>query len=146
MLGGDCVTKKVFVYGSLMENFFNYDKYLVGKVLKRQPAKVRGKLYHLVNKGYPAMIKGNDVVYGELIEVADWENNVKDLDDLENYYGEGNPNNEYNRVLIEVEVLEDNSKEVAFTYMYNCKEEQELKNELYLPNGNWRLYKETTDN
>ena len=129
-----------------MENFFNYDKYLVGKVLNRRLARTNGKLYHLVNKGYPAMIEGNDFVYGELIEVADWENNVKDLDDMENYYGEGNPNNEYNRVSIEVEVLENDSKETAFVYMYNCKEEQELKNELYLPKGSWRLYKEEVDN
>ena len=38
----------LFVYGSLRENFFNYDKYLKGKVEKIFPAKLEDmKLYHM---------------------------------------------------------------------------------------------------
>lgn len=43
-----------------MEGFFNSEKALVGKVEKRIKAKTKGKLYHLANKGYPAMVDGED--------------------------------------------------------------------------------------
>ena len=136
------MNKKIFVYGSLLENFYNYNKYLVGKVEKKNYGKVLGKLYHLKNKGYPAMIKGNDFIYGEIFELYDWEMTVARLDELEGYYGEKNPDNDYNKTLIEVEVLPEKSKELAYVYMYNCKDELELEKEIYLPEGNWRNFME----
>ena len=65
----------IFVYGSLREGFFNYDKYLKGKVIKNIPAVLEGMdLYHMPYKGYPAIIPGNGILKGEIIEVMDYEN------------------------------------------------------------------------
>ncbi|SCY96977.1 gamma-glutamylcyclotransferase family protein [Alkaliphilus peptidifermentans] len=131
--------QKLFVYGSLMENFYNYNRYLKGKVLTRNHVRTRGALYHLIDKGYPAMIEGNDFIYGELIEVEDWGNTLRDLDTLENYYGERNINNEYNRVLIEVETIKGEHKGSAYTYKYS-KQIKDTFNALYIPYGDWRRY------
>ncbi|SHH89394.1 Uncharacterized conserved protein YtfP, gamma-glutamylcyclotransferase (GGCT)/AIG2-like family [Caloranaerobacter azorensis DSM 13643] len=133
--------KYLFVYGSLMEGFFNYDSYLKGKILERKIARTRGKLYHLVDKGYPAMIDGEDYVYGELILIKDFYKVLKQLDRLENFFGNNNNNNEYNRVVKNVEVLDDNTIRKAYVYMYNCKDIKRLidKN-IYIPYGNWKKY------
>lgn len=134
------LSNNIFVYGSLLENFFNYNKYLKGKVLKRSYARTKGKLFHQIDKGYPAMIEGDDFVYGELLEIDDWDNTVIELDKLENFYGEDNVNNEYNRVLLQIEQLEDSSVISSFVYMYNCKDKQALEKEKYIPYGNWRTF------
>ncbi|MGH4121989.1 MAG: gamma-glutamylcyclotransferase family protein [Clostridium sp.] len=139
------MNKKIFVYGSLLENFYNYNKYLALKVEKMNYGKVLGKLYHLKNKGYPAMIRGNDFIYGEIFELYDWERTVARLDELEGYFGDGNSDNMYNKTLIEVEVLPGKSKELAYVYMYNCKDELELSKEIYLPEGNWRNFMEKSN-
>lgn len=133
--------QKIFVYGSLLEGLFNWEKYLKEKVLTRKPARTKGELFHLVNAGYPAMIEGSDYVYGELIEVKDYEETIKDLDRLENYFGEGNPENEYNRRTISVEVIEDGCMELAGCYMYNLKSRESLRKEdIYLKDGDWRKF------
>lgn len=139
------MNKKVFVYGSLLENFYNYNKYLVGKVEEKSYGRTMGKLYHLKNEGYPAMIRGKDFIYGEIFEVYDWDITVARLDELEGYYGEGNPHNLYNKTLIEVEVLPGKSKELVYAYLYNCKDELKLAKEIYLPEGNWRKFMEKSN-
>ena len=58
----------LFVYGSLREGFFNYDKYLAGKVVEKKDASLENmRLYHMPYKGYPAITPGNDKVLGEII-------------------------------------------------------------------------------
>ena len=44
--------KKIFVYGSLRTGFYNYNKYLKGKIEDAVLGKVKGKLYHMPHKGY----------------------------------------------------------------------------------------------
>lgn len=132
------MTKKFFVYGSLMEGYFNYDKYLKGKVISREYARTKGELYHLSNCGYPAMIEGEEYVYGELIELIDYEKSIEVLDALESFHGEGNPINEYNRKIVSVEVLCNKRKELAYAYVYNTKSVEELRaNNPYIKDGNW---------
>ena len=80
--------KKIFVYGSLRTGFFNYNKYLLGKVSEAQVGKVKGKLYHMPHKGYPALLEGDDVVIGEVMTLNDFENVMIPMDKMENYYGE----------------------------------------------------------
>jgi gamma-glutamylcyclotransferase (GGCT)/AIG2-like uncharacterized protein YtfP len=143
MLG---MCKKIFVYGSLMENFYNYNNYLIGKVEKKSYGRVLGKLYHLESRGYPAMIAGSDFIYGEIFELSDWEATVAKLDELEGYYGEENPKNLYNKTLIEVEILQDETKQLAYVYIYNCKDELELSKEIYLPEGKWRNFMDDVNN
>ncbi|NLY67026.1 MAG: gamma-glutamylcyclotransferase [Tissierellia bacterium] len=132
--------KYLFVYGSLMEGFFNSEKALIGQVEKRIRAKTKGRLYHLANKGYPAMVDGDDTIYGELLVMKDLKGIFPTLNKIENYYGENDPKNEYNRVVIEVETL-DGEKVLAYAYKYNEDNVENQKDEkIYIPDGDWREY------
>lgn len=125
-----------------MEGFFNSEKALVGKVEKRIKARTKGKLYHLANKGYPAIVNGEDTIYGELLVMKDLEATFPALNKIENYFGENNPNNEYHRVIMEVETLE-REKVLAYLYKYNDESIENQKDEkIYIPSGNWREYME----
>lgn len=137
------MARRFFVYGSLMDGLFNYEKYFKGKVLSKTYARTKGELYHLSKCGYPAMIDGDDFVYGELFEIGDYDETLKRVDAMEHFFGEGNPDNEYNRELIEVELLETGEKEFAFAYIYNAQDVEELrKNNPYIESGRWREFLE----
>lgn len=132
---------KIFVYGSLMEGFFNCHKYIDGKIIDRKPARTKGKLYHLNNKGYPAMVSGNDYVYGELITICDFKATIIELDKLEKFYGQDNIENSYNRTAREIEVYKEGSIEIIDVYMYN-EDNPNYKSDdmIYIPEGDWRKY------
>lgn len=132
--------KYLFVYGSLMEGFFNSERALVGKVRKRIKAKTKGKLYHLIDKGYPAMIDGEDTVYGELLITDGLGELFPALNKIENYFGKNDPRNEYDRLIIEVET-QNGEKVSTYIYMYNEDnvDNQQDKKE-YIPNGDWKEY------
>ena len=131
----------IFVYGSLREGFFNYDKYLKGKVVSIEHGKIKDMiLYHMPYKGYPAILPGKGEVVGEIMVLKDYENTMKALDEMEGFIGEGNPENEYNRRLLEVE-LEDGRKEKCYTYCYNKEIDELFNNEsIFLTNGDWKNY------
>lgn len=135
---------KIFVYGSLMEGFFNFDKYLVDKVESRKTAYAKGKLYHIDGRGYPAMYEGDEDVKGELLSIKDFEKNLKELDGLEQYDENGKiEDNEYNRAIIDV-ITEDGKKEKAYGYIFN-KEKPENKEVKLIPieDGDWRKFMES---
>ncbi|MBS4538292.1 gamma-glutamylcyclotransferase [Clostridium sp. D2Q-11] len=140
------MAEKIFVYGSLMKDFFNYNNYLKGKVKSTTLAKTKGKLYHLANRGYPAMVEGEEDIYGELIEIEDFDINLRSLDGLENYIDEKSNLNEYNRVIKEVEILETGEKVKAYVYQFNLKNINNRKaNTIYISSGNWREYMESQE-
>lgn len=77
---------KVFVYGTLMKDMYNHR--LVEPFIKHlETAKTLGRLYEL-HYGYPAMIGGDEEVWGEILELKDVEAALKVLDRLEGYSGE----------------------------------------------------------
>ncbi|AEV28060.1 hypothetical protein SpiGrapes_0196 [Sphaerochaeta pleomorpha str. Grapes] len=130
----------LFVYGSLLEGFFNYEKTLVGKVITCVPAKVRGNLFHQSKKGYPALVAGEDWVYGELLALSHIEENLPLLDQVENYYGEGQAN-EYDRILKKVFVPSQNCYIEAYVYWYGLDDLGKENNPvIYLADGNWRSF------
>jgi gamma-glutamylcyclotransferase (GGCT)/AIG2-like uncharacterized protein YtfP len=61
---------KVFVYGTLMRNFWNHKVYLEGRVSRITRGQTCGLLYHLP-EGYPALLEGGGRVKGEIIEPVD---------------------------------------------------------------------------
>ena len=130
----------LFVYGSLIEGFFNYDKYLKGKVISNTPAVIHNmELYHLPHKGYPAILVGKEDVYGEIIEVRNYEDTVKAIDDMENFISEENPANEYHKRLLEVEHLESGKKEMCYVYFYNKDIDTIFDTEaIHIPEGSWK--------
>ncbi|MCW6082640.1 gamma-glutamylcyclotransferase [Clostridium botulinum] len=134
----------LFVYGSLRDGFFNSDKYIKDQIISRKLGKIKGTLYHMPNKGYPAVLKGNGEVIGEIIELKNWNENLKALDSMENYILAGNKNNEYNRELVEVEIIENEDKDKklkAFAYLYNMNDEDVFnKYSVYIPHGDWKNF------
>lgn len=132
--------KRFFVYGSLREGFFNYDKYLKGQVLTNEVATTKGELYHMQHKGYPALIDGDRNIEGEVITVKNPEILVKELDKMENFFGHNNENNEYDRVEKEV-ILADGTKEICYVYKYVEKEQNAFdENYKYVSIDSWKDY------
>lgn len=133
-------SKRFFVYGSLREGFFNYNKYLDGHVLTSEIATTKGDLYHIKHKGYPALVDGNRNIEGEVITVDNPAVLVKALDEMENFYGLGNENNEYERIEKEV-TLSDGSREICYVYKYVEKKVSSFDdNYIYLIQDSWKEY------
>ena len=131
---------KIFVYGSLRSDMFNYERLLKGKVSKVYKGEIRGNLFHLDNKGYPAVIPGDGIIKGEIMELKDFKKSLIELDDLENYTEDNNINCEYLRKEVVV-ILEDGSKQNAYYYEYNPKAKINSEDKLItVPSGNWKEY------
>ena len=132
----------LFVYGSLREGFFNYNKYLTNKVVQKKDAKLENmKLYHLPHKGYPAITSGEDVVIGEIMVIGEdyYEDTMRAMDKMEGFISEENPDNEYHRVILEVEDLHTNKKEKCFVYFYNKDKDTLFDSKaIYIPHGDWK--------
>lgn len=136
---------KVFVYGSLRSDMFNYDVYLDGKVEETKKATIKGDLFHIDNKGYPAVIPGEGEVVGELMTFKNFESTLKDLDELEAYVEGDETENEYNRKVVDV-ILEDGSVERAYYYEYNSSAEYNKDDKLVeVENGDWKSYMENIE-
>lgn len=134
---------KIFVYGSLRTGFFNYDKYLKGNVIKTQPAKINGRLFHMIDKGYPALIKGVDEVYGEVMTLDNYESVIEAMDNMEGYLGIDNEGNEYNRMALDVKLIDENKVEKCYVYMYNLDNNKEfIENREYIIHGDWTRNRE----
>ncbi|WP_428817167.1 gamma-glutamylcyclotransferase family protein [Clostridium butyricum] len=131
----------VFVYGSLRESFFNYDKYLKGKVISIKPGKIHNMvLYHMPYKGYPALLKGTGTVYGEIMEINPeiYDETMKAMDEMEGFISENNPQNEYEKKLLKVEHLDDKKTEQCYVYFYNKHIDPDFSNKAVLiPHGDW---------
>lgn len=134
---------KLWVYGSLLEGFYNYQKALTAQIEERIPACTKGRLYHQMSKGYPALLPGDDRIYGELLSLRDFETTIRSLDQIEDYKGPGY-SNEYNRILTPVRHLEGGITETAYVYWYGRKDIDTPENpSVYIPAGDWRAYMES---
>lgn len=131
----------VFVYGSLREGFFNYDKYLKGKVISITPAKIENMIvYHMPYKGYPALLKGEGTVYGEIMEIKPeiYTETMKAMDEMEGFISENNPKNEYDKMIFEVENLKDGKKEKCYVYFYNRNIDNDFDDKaVFVTHGDW---------
>ena len=134
----------LFVYGSLREGFFNYDKYLSGKVVEKNDASLDNmRLYHMPYKGYPAITHGNDTILGEIMVIneEEYDETVRAMDEMEGFISENNPENEYHKVILEVKNLQNNENEKCFVYFYNKDRDLVFDNEsIYIQNGDWKDY------
>lgn len=64
--------ERIFVYGSLREGMYNYDLYLKSENTFRRYAYVKGTLFTIQSKPYPALLlEGDDMIIGEIHEVSD---------------------------------------------------------------------------
>lgn len=130
-----------FVYGTLMEGFYNSDRVLAGKPRKRQPARVQGRLFHLCGKGYPALVPGEGWVKGELFTRDDCVEVLPLLDATENYRP-GGSDNEYNRVLTPVYPEDGSGPVEAYVYWYVDTAFEHTGQVEAIPDGDWRAFME----
>ncbi len=127
---------KVFVYGSLRSGMFNYEKLLKGKVKGLKKGTIYGELFHIENKGYPAVICGEEEITGELMTFKNFNKTLFELDELENFKVL-DENSEYLREFVEVS-LEDGTKETAYFYKYNTKSILNKEDKLLkVKSGDW---------
>lgn len=92
------------------------------------------------HKGYPALLEGEDIVIGEVMTIKNFEEVMVPMDEMENYYGANDSRNEYNRIIMDVE-LEDGKTESCYVYYYAMNDEEVFnKNSIYINNGDWASY------
>lgn len=115
-----------------MENHYIIQPYI--KQVK--PAKTQGILYDLPY-GYPAMVAGKSVVYGEYMELHNIKKALAQLDDLEDYHSPQNPNNLYNRTIQEVAILETHVTVIAYVYLWANPKQLDNIGQIIIA-GNWR--------
>ncbi len=125
--------ESVFVYGTLMTNMPNHKlvKPFVKQVL---PGKAKGILYDLPC-GYPAMIRGEGIVKGELLFLENMEEALDILDRLECFYGPDNPNNLYDRATEEIEYA--GGKTISYVYLW-VQEDDLPRIGTVISDGDWR--------
>lgn len=130
----------MFVYGTLMEGYRNYKKYLEGHVISARGAYVYGKMYHLDNEDCPAIVEGDCKVYGQVLEVEDDKDNTiqKAVDDLEHYFA-GCDEMMYDRVMKSV-YYEDGSSEELGVYVFINKNYLDNSHITDVDSGDWRVY------
>lgn len=119
---------KLFVYGSLMKDMYNHH-YLEGVSEYIGKGYVKGKLYKIKDKKYPAIILDeNEYTLGEIYDI---KVDFTKIDELESYNPNDLYNNEYNREIIEVYDENYNIIDKAYIYIYNIQNEAR-KNKLGL--------------
>lgn len=110
---------QVFVYGTLRTGMYNYEKYFQGHVVHRQKGYVKGELYSIIDKVYPALIPGERMILGELMDMDDTFS-VEIVDEMEGYYGPHRLDNEYHKMMCTIYDLDKTTEIGAFpVYMYN---------------------------
>jgi gamma-glutamylcyclotransferase (GGCT)/AIG2-like uncharacterized protein YtfP len=106
-------TAWVFVYGTLKRGQPNHR--LVARFVREvREGRVTGVLVDL--GGYPGWLPGDGVVRGELLRLEPGGVALRGLDELEDFFGPGDPRNEYERVL--VAVVTDDGLVEAWAYRY----------------------------
>ena len=126
----------IFVYGSLMTGMSNHSV-IAPFVQGVRVAYTKGTLYHLPD-GYPALVEGSGIVWGELFDLRDSQNALTILDRFEDFYGPGNSHNLYERVPQTV-WSEDGTEFTA--QVYRWAKPLELKGiGVPVPNGDWREF------
>lgn len=110
----------VFVYGTLRHGQHNYKRYLFDRTAAELPAIILGELYEVRGGGFPCMVDGRNLVFGELMAIQPerYEATVRDLDRLEGYSEDEPERSMYHRRRSEVR-LEDGSIVEAWAYYWN---------------------------
>ena len=87
----------VFVYGTLQKGQVN-EPVVSPYVQRRWRGRIKGRLYHLADRGYPEVLLEEDgVVLGECLQLKQPEKALQALDALEEHFGEDDVRNEYDR-------------------------------------------------
>ena len=123
--------RSVFVYGSLKPGEHNAYVATQAGSFSSRPAYIEGMaLYHLEPENYPAMIPGNDRVYGCVLDYEDMAAALPALDALE---GCDLQPPLYHRRVVWVQPMH----EQVWVYIYAQSQRLEQEGVRYLPQGRW---------
>ena len=125
----------IFVYGTLMPGFQDWHL-IADKVQKKSPARIKAKLYNLPY-GFPAIIEGDDDVFGYVLELPDTADIIALIDESKGYYAPGR-DNFYEKKNLPVTFLKEGLLGEALVYLFEGYRAQELPSlGTYIPHGNW---------
>jgi gamma-glutamylcyclotransferase (GGCT)/AIG2-like uncharacterized protein YtfP len=123
----------LFVYGTLRRGMSNA-VYLRDAKLIAAKAWTEGKLFDTGN-GYPGLVPGKGKVYGEIYRIDKMQ--LKLMDELEDYYGPGHPQNMYERKVARIAT----DRGFVWAYLYYYREKEKLmKTGIWIPGGDWCRY------
>ena len=122
----------LFVYGTLRSGEM-YHGLLGASRLVASPARVRGVLVD-TGHGYPAMRDGEGEVCGEIYAVDD--ETLARIDELEDYYGPGDPRNLYERVTRTARTGEGDMDVLVYV-------SDRFAEATAIPSGDWVLHRKT---
>lgn len=111
---------RIFVYGSLRQGMYNYDIYLKDKSSFQGYAYVLGSLYTIKGVQYPALLAGDDFILGEIYEI---EESVETAIDQLEQYREGDLDNEYNKVSLQIYNERYEAMDQLPVYLFNMEKE-----------------------
>jgi len=144
-------TENFFVYGSLMQRFANFNRFLRHRVKSIRPAYCQGYLYHLPI-GFPGLValeNCQNLVAGELMRFKNPLRIIRALDQLEGYYPDGRRKNVYVRRKLPVIVEIDPEKSLveeceAWVYCYPLDHlSPEHQKEFLINCGSWKMMQKT---
>lgn len=127
--------EKIFVYGSLRQEFWNHDKVLKNRLRSIVPGTICAELYHLP-AGYPAITSGNDTVYGEVCTLSQAKH-LKSIDLLEGYTGD--PSIDLYTREKKTVTYADGTQEDCWVYIYMDENYVKQKGQ-YVAHGDWRKF------
>ena len=111
--------KRMFVYGTLRVGMRNYEKYYKEYDSFRSYGYVKGDLHTINGKDYPALTEGDRMILGEIHEVPDQVQEEVDL--MEGFFGEGNPENEYDKLVSVIYDVDGKEIDRLPVYFYNLR-------------------------
>lgn len=111
----------LFVYGTLRPGEKNHRRYLQGRIVRSCPAVVRGRLFFVLDGGYPYLQPGDSTVKGDLVflQPASRQATMAEIDRLEEY----DPGNERGSVYLRRRTrarTADGAMHTAWVYYWNC--------------------------
>lgn len=130
----------VFVYGTLLEGFRNHELYVKPYRHEAVTAEISGELFHLPT-GYPGLLAGSDLVKGSVLRFFpdDYDVALAGLDELETYYGPGDPRNEYDRLEVCAKLC--GGEKEMLVYVYRYVDEAYVRGKgTHVKNGDWRMF------
>lgn len=137
-----------FFYGSLMERYRNFNRFLKRKTLSVRPAYCHGFLYHLPI-GFPGLVPlegSQDLVVGELMTFKRPEKIMQVIDRLEGYYPDNPQKSIYIRTILAVIVEKPGSpnefeEQNAWVYTYPWDHLSfKHQKEFFISCGSWKLF------
>ncbi|MGN7471570.1 gamma-glutamylcyclotransferase family protein [Brevibacillus sp. SAFN-007a] len=137
----------VFVYGTLLRGFSNHAICVKPFPHTERKATIRGEIYHLP-EGYPGLLIGAEEkneaeVTGAVLDFAPevYDKALAVLDELETYYGEGDPRNEYERMIVAARLADTGQEVLVYVYRY-LDQEYARQAGTKVAHGDWRRFME----